>query len=191
MDKDKIILEMIGGRSGKLLDVGGGNGILGTKLPKGIEYINLDWSKYATIKCDLNKGKIPFKSRSFDIVICSEVLEHLFNSRAILKEIKRVVKKGGIVIFTMPNEYNLYLRLRYLFGENTAHNKPFQGNGEQHVNLPRVKDILDFIREEFEPVEVRYLFISHKKYFFDPLINALAQVMPTLFCRNVIIRAKG
>jgi len=43
--------------------------------------------------------KLPFKSSSFDIVLCSLVLDHIKNIQPIFKEINRVLKKNGRFIF--------------------------------------------------------------------------------------------
>lgn len=46
---------------------------------------------------------MPFKSNSFQKIICSEVLEHLPDDVAGLKEFKRVLKPGGTVAITVPS----------------------------------------------------------------------------------------
>ncbi len=46
--------------------------------------------------------KLPFKDESFDSLFSSEVFEHVFNLEDILKELKRVLKKGGKALFTVP-----------------------------------------------------------------------------------------
>ena len=45
------------------------------------------------------------ESSSFDIVICSEVLEHLEEPDMMLRELKRVLKSDGLCIITIPNGY--------------------------------------------------------------------------------------
>jgi 2-polyprenyl-3-methyl-5-hydroxy-6-metoxy-1,4-benzoquinol methylase len=48
------------------------------------------------------------KSESYGVVICSEVLEHLDNPQKMLREITRILKKGGIAIISVPNGYGSY-----------------------------------------------------------------------------------
>lgn len=47
---------------------------------------------------------IPIKNDFFDAVVCTEVLEHLENPQKAVEELKRVTKKGGKIIITVPNE---------------------------------------------------------------------------------------
>lgn len=42
---------------------------------------------------------------SFDLVITSDVMEHLFDFRAAFAEITRVLKPGGVHVFTIPNDW--------------------------------------------------------------------------------------
>ena len=46
--------------------------------------------------------KLPFADGTFDKVICSEVLEHIPDYRAVLKEIRRVLKPGGLFAVSVP-----------------------------------------------------------------------------------------
>lgn len=47
--------------------------------------------------------RLPFKDNYFDIVLMMEVIEHLANSSVALKEIKRVLKPGGLLYISFPN----------------------------------------------------------------------------------------
>jgi len=46
---------------------------------------------------------LPFEPASFDVVVCSEILEHVHDLDAVLKEIARVLAPGGRLFATMPN----------------------------------------------------------------------------------------
>lgn len=46
--------------------------------------------------------KLPFGDESFDVVICSEVLEHIADNRAAVRELVRVLKPGGDLVVTVP-----------------------------------------------------------------------------------------
>ncbi|MDP5209752.1 class I SAM-dependent methyltransferase [Microbulbifer sp. 2205BS26-8] len=49
-----------------------------------------------------NGLQLPFANACFDVVICSEVLEHIGEYRALLAEIDRVLKPSGIFAATVP-----------------------------------------------------------------------------------------
>tara|TARA_A100001015_G_scaffold224402_1_gene253040 strand:+ start:1621 stop:2379 length:759 start_codon:yes stop_codon:yes gene_type:complete len=61
-------------------------------------------SPIADIKGDLKSMK--FKDESFDLIICNHVLEHIEDDRRALKEIYRVLKRGGISILQVPININ-------------------------------------------------------------------------------------
>jgi len=47
--------------------------------------------------------KIPFPDHTFDIVIAADVLEHIHDLHTVIKEIKRVLKRDGSIIFDTIN----------------------------------------------------------------------------------------
>lgn len=63
---------------------------------------------------DLNQGALPYPDTHFDLVTFTEVAEHLENYRAIVREIYRILKPGGVVIITTPNVLNMKSRMRFL-----------------------------------------------------------------------------
>ena len=59
-----------------------------------------------------------FKDNFFDIVVCAWVLEHLPDPKKAFKEIYRVLKPGGRVIFITPNSLNYNVWIIRLIPEN-------------------------------------------------------------------------
>lgn len=62
-----------------------------------------------------NIYKMPYKDNSFDLVICTEVLEHLDDPEKALVELKRVTSK--YLVLTVPDE-PLFTIQRFLRGKN-------------------------------------------------------------------------
>lgn len=69
------------------------------KLDSGLQLTNFDYGKLDII-CDITNISEP--DLSFDAILCSEVLEHLPDPLAALKEFDRLLKKGGKLILTAP-----------------------------------------------------------------------------------------
>jgi 2-polyprenyl-3-methyl-5-hydroxy-6-metoxy-1,4-benzoquinol methylase len=63
---------------------------------------------------DLNYPLI-WSTRPFDAVICSEVIEHLENPRSTFREINRLLKPGGKLVLTTPNQENIRSYLNLMF----------------------------------------------------------------------------
>jgi ubiquinone/menaquinone biosynthesis C-methylase UbiE len=51
-------------------------------------------------------ARLPFADATFDRVICSEVLEHITDYESFLREIKRVIKPGGIFAASVPSFFS-------------------------------------------------------------------------------------
>ena len=49
--------------------------------------------------------QLPFAGNTFDKIICSEVLEHIPDYQAVLKEIERVLKPGGLFCASVPRAW--------------------------------------------------------------------------------------
>ncbi len=59
---------------------------------------------YQIAEVTLETGKLPYADASFDVVVASHVLEHLPNPSAIISEMGRVLKKGGILLIGTPTK---------------------------------------------------------------------------------------
>ena len=115
-----------------ILDAGCGEGFTLAKLKeKGIgkKFTGVDASKDAIelskkinpdLSLDLgNIYKLPFKDKSFDLVLCTEVFEHLDNSKKALKELARVSKK--YIFLSVPNEPLFFLMNYTQWGIDIGH----------------------------------------------------------------------
>ncbi len=60
-------------------------------------------------------SRLPFGEETFDIITCTEVLEHIPEYDATIKELVRVLKPGGLLMITFPNE-GLWILSRFLLG---------------------------------------------------------------------------
>ena len=75
------------------------------KKQKNLTYITTDlYSPLADVKADL--CALPFEDDSFDVIFCNHVLEHIPDDAQAMRELYRVMKKGGWGIFQVPQDIN-------------------------------------------------------------------------------------
>jgi len=109
--------------SGTHLDIGSGTGNLIRRIRQEFdvesracdytdEFMQLEGVEVDVV--DLNHGLLPYPGCHFDLVTFTEVAEHLENYHAIVREIHRVLKPGGVVVITTPNVLNMKSRMRFL-----------------------------------------------------------------------------
>jgi SAM-dependent methyltransferase len=58
-------------------------------------------------KVNGNALQIPFISNSFDLIIIQDVIEHMLDVQFFYSEVKRVLKKNGVIYLSTPNKYSL------------------------------------------------------------------------------------
>ncbi len=114
--------------SGKrILDLGCGPGVQIAYLAAQNNLVGLDISfpalqrakdnGYACCQVDLDGRPLPFKDGQFDVVLCTDLLEHLFDPLDTVREIGRVLRPDGVAFISVPNHFSLVMRLRILFGK--------------------------------------------------------------------------
>jgi len=66
---------------------------------------------------DLQRHRLPFPDAKFDVVNCWETMEHFnFNPVGFVREVRRILKPGGLAYMTVPNIAKLDWRLRLALG---------------------------------------------------------------------------
>ncbi|MCL5019069.1 MAG: class I SAM-dependent methyltransferase [Patescibacteria group bacterium] len=144
-----------------ILDVGCGEGFtlnrlkengIGKKL-EGIEYkkeaIELGKKTYPDIK--ITEGSIynlPYKDNSFDLVLCTEVLEHLDDPSKALEELIRVSKK--YLVLSVPNE-PFFMFAQFVRGKNWSR----FGNDIEHINHWTMFGFPKFIKKSAPNIQIR------------------------------------
>ena len=93
------------------LDVGCGKGIMlnyGNKKSVGIDInefnINYLKAKGKNVAIISKDGNFPLKDKSFPVIICDQVLEHIEDPYKLLSEIYRVIKKDGKLVIGVPQK---------------------------------------------------------------------------------------
>jgi len=106
-----------------LVDVGCGTGNLWRYVGHRFRrYLGLDAVRYdgfpaeaAFMPADLNQAAIPLPDSAADVVAAVEIIEHLENPRAFMRELVRLTKPGGLVMITTPNQLSLLSKMTLLW----------------------------------------------------------------------------
>lgn len=95
----------------KVCDVGCGEQPLRRKVEiRGANYLGVDVTQNSknSVNSLVSIINLPFCQDSFDVVFCTEVLEHVSKVDQAINELSRIVKPGGIIILTIPFIYPLH-----------------------------------------------------------------------------------
>ncbi len=97
----------------RLLDAGSGTGWFSrkavelgakvTSLDVGENILNEVKKKCDTVRVVGDVTNLKFPDRSFDCIVSTEVIEHTPDPAKAIKEMSRVIKKGGVLALTVPN----------------------------------------------------------------------------------------
>src|SRR5262249_44997443 len=96
---------------GTLVDVGCGTGDLWRATrDRFTRCVGIDAVRYPELPqeitfelADLDRGRLPLGDAAADVTAAIEVIEHLENPRAFVRELARITKPGGWVVLTTPN----------------------------------------------------------------------------------------
>lgn len=148
-----------------VLDLGCGPGKVTHEIEtKGAKVVGLDFSEVIlkrarqrnvrAIKADMDNGGLPFKDGTFDLVVLTQTIEHLFYYQRVIKEINRVLKTGGRFILSIPNIAHWRFRLWLLWGRF-----PYLEDTQthfQHIRFFTLKDTKRLCGENgFSTIEVK------------------------------------
>lgn len=126
-------------------------------------------------KCNIEKEKLPFEKELFDLVIFTEIFEHLgVDPLGVLKEIRRILKLKGLLILSTPNLYTLHKIIMFNLGKsfNNALDefKKIESTGYMgHIREYSNREIKMILEDCGYKVRKTY-FKKYNNYFLEPLI---------------------
>ena len=144
------------------------------------------------IHSTLSKNKCPIEDESFDIVIFSEILEHLrLSPLRALCEVTRMLKPGGTMLLTTPNIGYLRNVIHLLTGKNIL--QPFPENDENldnitdsltHTRIYVMSELIDLTKKSgFEIIEANYL--SGEKLNLALRLNLIPHIIYMLLITTI------
>lgn len=112
--------------------------------------------------------KLPFKPKSFDVIICSEVIEHVQNPRRVLQELARVAKPNARIVVTFPNEalINKLKQIVFKIGlfELLLKNVPKRMDNEWHLHVFNITLFKKLIQNKLKIIKIKGI-----PFFFLPI----------------------
>ena len=105
----KFLREPLLSARGRLLDVGAGEAPWRDLMSSAVEYIAVDIDSSVEFGMRHQQemhyydgSRLPFADNSFDVILCTEVMEHVRNPALFLVDLNRVLRQDGTLILTMP-----------------------------------------------------------------------------------------
>ena len=110
----RTIIEHCADQVGSILDVGCGKGYLLSQVQQAYPAIKLQGADFVNRQLPGNipfvqaeATRLPFADQTFDLVLCTHTIEHIYKARDLVKELKRVARKK-IIIITPKQRYFYY-----------------------------------------------------------------------------------
>ena len=193
-----------------MLDLGAGSGHLGSAVRAHVSHLtgveadpvaasSSEAEKYdrwmtAQLSPDLPVG------RTFDAIVCADILEHLVSPEEMLRAIHGWLKPGGMTLLSIPNVANITVRIALLSGRF-----PYSDRGlldRTHLRFFTHRSAIDFVEEggfrvdrltaTAMPVELAWPLLT--RFPLRPLFRALtlaaARFWPALFGYQFVIEAR-
>jgi glycosyltransferase involved in cell wall biosynthesis/2-polyprenyl-3-methyl-5-hydroxy-6-metoxy-1,4-benzoquinol methylase len=108
-------------------------------------------------KIDLNRPPYALADASAAAVVSVETIEHLENPRAFMREIARIVRPGGYVVVTTPNQLSLMSKLNLLVRNQFYDFQEAPGLYPAHITALLEEDLRRIAKESgLTNVEIRY-----------------------------------
>lgn len=183
-------------RGKQLLDAGCGTGWFSQKAAeRGAIVTSMDLGENllneVAKKCETKRVvgsilEIPFNDNTFDYVISSEVIEHTPDPYVAIKEIYRVLKPGGIMVLSTPNQFWKWT----LWIANKFNLRPYQGleNWSSYFKLKNECIKNGFIIEEIKGVHI-IPFVHPITYRINDFFHRWNKILSP-FMVNLVIKAR-
>ncbi len=128
-------------------------------LEVSVQAVQAAQSKGIRAQCHDLQAPFPYPNETFDIVLCIEVFEHLFDPAYSLGEIRRVIRRDGHLILAVPNIAHFSNRIRAILGgfapggtPDTSSRRPW---ADPHIRFFTTRSLHALLTEQrFRPREL-------------------------------------
>lgn len=159
------------------------------------DLIKIAKKRYPRIKFKIGDAeKIPFKDDYFDVILLSDVLEHVNDEEKAINEVYRVLKNNGVIIITVPhkglfrfmdvdnyswcvrnkfpNLYKIFNKIR----KKDINVKPGYEKRHKHYSI---EDIKELFKGKFKIIK-----LTKRGLFLGPFVNNFKLVIRILFRKD-------
>ena len=180
-ERAALFRRYVGGPGRRVLDLGCRYGALTRAYAAGNDVVGVDVDRDAleqaaalgieTRWADVEE-RLPFDDASFDVVVAGELLEHLRDPAAVVAEVARILRPGGMLVGSVPNFYRLKNRFQFLLGRT-----PDFFDDPTHLHF-------------FSPAELRSLLAGFADVELNFVAGRLTRVHPRLFGNDVVFSGR-
>lgn len=177
---------------GAWLDLGCRDGTLSSRLadmaeaftgvdvdPSAIEEAQRRFPMSEWMAMDMYQDWHELDGKKFRVIVCSEVLEHVYYPERMMKKIRAHLEPGGVFIGSVPNAFFLKHRLRYLLGSRTG--TPLED--PTHITQFHISTL----RAMLSYLEPRSVLIEG---YTRPPLDGLARRAPSLFAFDFLFAVR-
>lgn len=151
-----------------------------------------------------NSLDIPLPNNSFDVIVCSEVLEHIPDIDRAVREIYRIIKPSGILIVSSPNWHSLFGLVRWI--AEKVLRKSIHSSGQIYDDWKTLKKYTSELFPYFKVEKIRGVWYLPPLHYrekglsaswvnliykaYSPLENYLSKFLPA-FGHLIILRLRA
>jgi 2-polyprenyl-3-methyl-5-hydroxy-6-metoxy-1,4-benzoquinol methylase len=197
----RLVALTLGGAPRDVLDVGCSSGYLARPLvDAGARVVGIELDPVAAeearevcaevIVGDVETVDLPWEPRSFDAVVCGDVVEHLRDAGTALARLRPLLRPGGRLVLATPNVANWAMRLSLLAGRWRYTDRGILDR--THTRLYTRKTLVDLVRG----AGYRVVQLDHTAPVplvgtpaVERVAHAVARVRPSLFAYQLLVVA--
>jgi len=199
------MLAMVGPGEKRVLDVGCSSGYLARPLvERGCTVVGIERDAQAAtaardvcedvIVGDVEELELPFERRSFDVVLCGDLVEHLRDPEVFLSRVQPLLKRKGRLVLTTPNVANWALRLSLLGGRWRYTNRGLLDR--THVHLFTRKTLVEALDNAgYRVLELDFTVpmpspVASRRHALERIAHVVGRLRPSLFAYQFIVAAE-
>ena len=182
---EAIISELNGRSCEKILDVGCGNAWVAKHfLAKKKQVVSMDiasvnvhkalniYPKPGHVGVVADVFQLPFKKDLFDVIIAAEIIEHVVDPAGFIKQLFKVLKPGGTLMISTPNEEKIKYSMCIHCNKETPQ--------FAHLHSFSKKTFVDILENNFKKKEIKYayIFTFSNKALIKLRSHALLKIFP-------------